>query len=189
MDQNSQNIVLINNSRTTWPTKISMLFLSSLDTTTRCIYFKKVLIILSQSTKRLFLVRGVVKLAKCIVQNIVSFLKSCVFGDTNTTDIIIIEYLAITRLWQLPGFRDNPAFTKPKFCSNAYYFWKTDKLTQVTAILTTRASPPPPPPKKGTHPVNCSSSMHGDHDYRDSNYYNESCLYFYLVSCLLVGCF
>ena len=28
MDQNSQNIVLINNSRTTWPTSILMLFLS-----------------------------------------------------------------------------------------------------------------------------------------------------------------
>ena len=31
MDQNSQNIVLINNSGTTWPTQILMLFLSSLD--------------------------------------------------------------------------------------------------------------------------------------------------------------
>ena len=31
MDQNSQNIVLINNSRTAWPTLSWMLFLSSLD--------------------------------------------------------------------------------------------------------------------------------------------------------------
>ena len=31
MDQNSQNIVLINNSRTTWPIQILMLFLSFLD--------------------------------------------------------------------------------------------------------------------------------------------------------------
>ena len=31
MDQNSQNIVLINNSRTAWPTLILMLFLSFLD--------------------------------------------------------------------------------------------------------------------------------------------------------------
>ena len=31
MDQNSQNIVLINKSRTAWPTQILMLFLSSLD--------------------------------------------------------------------------------------------------------------------------------------------------------------
>ena len=30
MDQNSQNFVLINNSRTAWPTQIVMLFLSSL---------------------------------------------------------------------------------------------------------------------------------------------------------------
>ena len=31
MDQNSENIVLISNSRTTWPTYILMLFLSFLD--------------------------------------------------------------------------------------------------------------------------------------------------------------
>ena len=31
MDQNSQNIALINNSRTIWPTEILMLFVSSLD--------------------------------------------------------------------------------------------------------------------------------------------------------------
>ena len=31
MDQNSQNIVLIDNSRTAWPALILMLFLSSLD--------------------------------------------------------------------------------------------------------------------------------------------------------------
>ena len=31
MDQNSQNIVLINNSRTAWPTWSFMLFLSLLD--------------------------------------------------------------------------------------------------------------------------------------------------------------
>ena len=31
MDQKCQNIVLISNSRTAWPTSISMLFLSSLD--------------------------------------------------------------------------------------------------------------------------------------------------------------
>ena len=31
MDQNSQNIVLVNNTRITWPTYILMLFLSSLD--------------------------------------------------------------------------------------------------------------------------------------------------------------
>ena len=31
MDQNSQNIVLINNSRTAWSTWILVLFLSSLD--------------------------------------------------------------------------------------------------------------------------------------------------------------
>ena len=31
MDQNSQNIVLINYSRTAWPTWILMLYLSSLD--------------------------------------------------------------------------------------------------------------------------------------------------------------
>ena len=31
MNQNIQNVVWINNSRTAWPTYISMLFLSSLD--------------------------------------------------------------------------------------------------------------------------------------------------------------
>ena len=31
MDQNSQNYVLFNNSRTAWPTYILVLFLSSLD--------------------------------------------------------------------------------------------------------------------------------------------------------------
>ena len=31
MDQKSQNIVLINNSRTAWPTLILMLFLSSMN--------------------------------------------------------------------------------------------------------------------------------------------------------------
>ena len=31
MDQKSQNVVLINNSRTAWPTYILMLFLSFLD--------------------------------------------------------------------------------------------------------------------------------------------------------------
>ena len=31
MDQNSQNVVLINNSRTAWPTYMLILFLSSLD--------------------------------------------------------------------------------------------------------------------------------------------------------------
>ena len=31
MDQNNQNIVLINNSKTAWPPDISILFLSSLD--------------------------------------------------------------------------------------------------------------------------------------------------------------
>ena len=31
MDQNSQNIVLINNSRTAWPTNMLLPFLSSLD--------------------------------------------------------------------------------------------------------------------------------------------------------------
>ena len=31
MDQNSQNVAWINNSRTPWPSQILMLFLSSLD--------------------------------------------------------------------------------------------------------------------------------------------------------------
>ena len=40
MDQNSQNIVLVNDSRTALPTKILLLFLSSLDNfTTRYIYY------------------------------------------------------------------------------------------------------------------------------------------------------
>ena len=56
MNQNSQNIVLINNSRTAWSTKISMLFLSSLDKMHiyyfldvgdfEILFFKKLLIIL-----------------------------------------------------------------------------------------------------------------------------------------------
>ena len=56
MDQNSRTIILINNSRTAWPTWILMLFLSSsLDNLYKmhtCIsFFKKVLIILRQNTK------------------------------------------------------------------------------------------------------------------------------------------
>ena len=52
MDQNSQNNVLINNSRTAWPTLILMSFLSSLDNLLKdahlIVFFKKkkVLIIL-----------------------------------------------------------------------------------------------------------------------------------------------
>ena len=43
MDQNSQNIVLIKNSRTAWPTFIFMLFLSFLDNLLQDTYiiFKK----------------------------------------------------------------------------------------------------------------------------------------------------
>ena len=54
MGQNSQIIVLINNSRTTWPTKILMLFLGSLDNlqyNMHMLFFKNVLIILRYSTK------------------------------------------------------------------------------------------------------------------------------------------
>ena len=39
MDQNSQNIVLTNNSRTAWPTQILMLFLRSLDNFIDAYYF------------------------------------------------------------------------------------------------------------------------------------------------------
>ena len=54
MDQNSQNTVMINNSGTTRPTYILMLFLSSLDNLPSDVHIilkKRVLIILRQSTK------------------------------------------------------------------------------------------------------------------------------------------
>ena len=59
MDQNSQNTVLINNSRTTWPSQILMPFLSSI---LRTIYykmhillFKKVLIIIRDRAQNMLI--------------------------------------------------------------------------------------------------------------------------------------
>ena len=54
MDQNSQNVVWINNSRTVWPTEILMLFLSSLDYKMHVLFFKKLMIILRYSTKHAY---------------------------------------------------------------------------------------------------------------------------------------
>ena len=53
MDQNIQNVIWINNSRTAWPTKILMLFLVpwTIYYKIHTLFFKKVLIILRYSTK------------------------------------------------------------------------------------------------------------------------------------------